>query len=70
MGHMASTRDFYEDDEPVEAVIAAFERGTKVLTKPSTGPVWYETRYLRIPGLNVASPRMPLGTTEATQRRR
>ena len=35
--------DFYEDDEPVEDVIAAFERGRKVLTAP---PSRAQTIYL------------------------
>lgn len=26
--------DFYEDDEPVEEVVAAFERGEKIVTAP------------------------------------
>ncbi|TCN40501.1 hypothetical protein EV644_106430 [Kribbella orskensis] len=29
--------DFYEDDEPVENVKAAFERGTKGVTAPQRG---------------------------------
>ena len=27
--------EFYEEDEPVEEIVAAFERGEKVLTAPS-----------------------------------
>lgn len=48
--------DFYEEDEPIEHVIAAFERGRKVLThQPSRG----RTVYLDSDGNEVA------GTTTA-----
>lgn len=32
MGAMSRRGDFYEDDEPIEQVVAAFNRGHKVLT--------------------------------------
>ncbi|GLZ55668.1 hypothetical protein [Actinomycetospora sp. NBRC 106378] len=31
---MPAVNDFYEDDEPVEDVLAAFEAGEKQLTEP------------------------------------
>jgi hypothetical protein len=34
MGLMTNDDDFYEDDEPVEAVLAAFNAGEKGLTAP------------------------------------
>jgi hypothetical protein len=44
---MAEIEDFYEDDEPVEHVIQAFERGEKGLTGRAT---WSDTSYFRLPG--------------------
>ena len=36
------SNDFYEEDEPVEDVVAAFERGRKVLTRqPGRGQTVY-----------------------------
>lgn len=34
---MATTGDFYEDDEPVAEVVAAFESGTKGFTGKKAG---------------------------------
>lgn len=34
MGRAGNTSDFYEDDEPVADVVAAFARGTKRRTAP------------------------------------
>lgn len=34
VGHVPAVDDFYEDDEPVEDVLAAFEGGQKQLTEP------------------------------------
>lgn len=42
--------DFYKEDEPLEDVIAAFERGEKVLTAPPRG----RTVYLDSDGNEVA----------------
>lgn len=42
---MATHGDFYEDDEPLEDLLAAFERGTKVETSyPEHG--WGRTIHL------------------------
>lgn len=42
-----SANDFYEDDEPVEQILAAFERGEKRQTKrPNRG----FNEHLRLPG--------------------
>jgi hypothetical protein len=32
-GHMATTDDFYEDDEPLEDVLRAFREGEKYVTE-------------------------------------
>ena len=44
---MATTGEFYEDDEPVEDVLAAFDAGQKVVTGKRSG--W--TSYLRLPAV-------------------
>lgn len=55
--------DFFEDDEPVEKVIAAFERGKKRLT--GTGSRG-QTAYLSVPGnVEPASGNEPLGELAA-----
>lgn len=44
---------FYEDDEPVEKIAAAFQRGEKHLTRaPRRG----QTEYLRLRGLPYGRP--------------
>jgi len=44
---MAEIDDFYEDDEPVDHVMRAFEQGEKGLTGRAT---WSDTSYFRLPG--------------------
>jgi hypothetical protein len=46
MGDMGTPDGFYEDDEPVEDVIAAFERGEQGFTRP---PVVIDTAGLAAP---------------------
>lgn len=46
-GVMAAEGDFYEDDEPVGEIVAAFEAGQKGLTGKRAGC----TDFLRVPGL-------------------
>jgi|GEM_PF-4862528 len=36
-GDIATTEDFYEDDEPLDDVLAAFDRGAKGVTAPPSG---------------------------------
>lgn len=43
MANMQPGGDFYEDDEPVDKVVAAFEQGPKTVTTPPRG----RTAYLR-----------------------
>lgn len=49
MGYM-KRGDFYEDDESIEDVTAAFAAGDKFLTAAPEGPVNGWTKSLRIPG--------------------
>lgn len=51
---MADIGDFYEDDEPVGEVVAAFEAGPKSFTGRLTG--W--TDYLRLPSLWASSTKL------------
>ncbi len=44
---MAAMDDFYEDDEPVEEVIRAFNEGEKGVTGPAT---WSSSAFLNLPG--------------------
>jgi hypothetical protein len=44
MTDMTPSSEFYEEDEPVEAIVAAFERGERGVTARPRG--W--TRYLMI----------------------
>jgi hypothetical protein len=41
---MARRGDFYEDDEPVEKLVAAFEQGQRVVTAPP-GEGWGRTLF-------------------------
>jgi hypothetical protein len=51
MTHMRGADDFFEEDEPVEKIFAAFEKAEKGQTKrPSNGV----TEYLIIVGLPIA----------------
>jgi hypothetical protein len=45
MSDMTSDTEFYEDDEPVEKILDAFERGQKGIT---ARPVRGWTRYLSV----------------------
>lgn len=45
------SNDFYEDDEPVEKISAAFIKGEKHLTK---APVNGRNAYVALPGLAMA----------------
>lgn len=56
---MAATGDFYEEDEPVGEVLAAFEAGQKGVTGKRAG--WSD--YLRLPGLWLAAGVMPSATS-------
>lgn len=47
MDGMKSIDGFYEDDEPVEKIIGAFDRGTKALTE---APPRGQTEYLVLCG--------------------
>jgi hypothetical protein len=60
-----SADDFYVPDEPVEDVIAAYERGEKRVTaRPSNG----KTEQLRVPGLSWFVPfkKLPTAATGST----
>ena len=43
MTGVETNADFYEEDEPVEKIVAAFERGEKGLTGR---PTWARTEFL------------------------
>lgn len=47
MMRRVTPNDFYEDDEPVEDVFAAFDRGAKDVTRP---PGLGQTHHLALPG--------------------
>lgn len=46
--------DFYEDDEPLDAVIAAFERGERGVTAPPADPLAWLPGYVFPAGSNRA----------------
>jgi hypothetical protein len=53
--------EFFEDDEPVEKVAAAFREGSKVVTGPAEAPVRGWTQYLRVPSSFFPSVNEPAG---------
>lgn len=55
-----SDMDFYEDDEPVDRIRAAFESGVKRVTGEA---ILSNYQYLGVPGLTLtpASPNEPTG---------
>lgn len=66
---MAVVGDFYEDDEPIDEIIVAFNAGPKGLTGKRAG--W--TDYLKVPGLlglwaNVATVSTSDASTEPSTR--
>lgn len=66
MASMTNPGDFYEDDEPVDQVKAAFDQGTKIVTVRPNARFDDNTRYLHVPGLSPAEVASPLGRTEAS----
>lgn len=53
MSDMVARGDFFEEDEPVEDVLAVFERAEKHVTaKPvRSGPATDQTQHLYLPGV-------------------
>lgn len=66
MKDMTSADDFYEDDEPVDEIAAAFDRGTKIVTVRPDSRFEDYTRYLHVPGLPTTEVALQLGHTEAS----
>ncbi|MFB9882970.1 hypothetical protein ACFFMN_34065 [Planobispora siamensis] len=55
-----NANDFYEDDEPVEKIVAAFERGEKRLTKQPTRGF---NEHLNLAGTTSVGETSPAGYT-------
>lgn len=53
MGGMEPVGGFFEEDEPVDAVVSAFARGEKGMTAPP--PVRGRTTFMYLGGIGLAS---------------
>jgi hypothetical protein len=51
---MATTPEFFEEDEPVEKIVLAFEAGEKGFTTRPAEPPRGWTQYLRLPDFGLA----------------
>ena len=61
---MARRGEFYEDDEPIEKLEAAFERGTKAVSVPSADQARGWNTYIMVTGVKTTPP-AGLGKTRA-----
>lgn len=46
---MAKRGDFYEEDEPIEKLTAAYEHGRPFVTAPPVQAGWGQTQYVEVP---------------------
>lgn len=63
MSNMTTASDFYEDDEPIETIKAAFARGTKFLTQPPQRAYneCVKLPFVGLPTLTVGGANMTVG---------